>query len=152
MPYDGGAGFGSSLGVTETEVWVGASGANAIYVFQRGDQPGEWSGTYKLTPSSAGVRGFAASLDVVGNTAVAGATGTDRGSGSVVVLERGATGEWTEAEEVKGPVDALASITGDERTCGSQGTIEVWDCGADLVIQFAQAACDRTPQAALSFC
>ena len=65
MPYDAGSGFGSSIGVTDGEVWVGAPGANAIYVFQRGSEPGEWSGTYKITASAPGVSGLAASLGLL---------------------------------------------------------------------------------------
>ena len=135
MPFDGGAGFGSSMAVTDGEVWVGASGANAIYVFERGDQAGEWAGTYKLSASADNVSGLASALSVVGNTAVAGATGTDR-SGSAVVFERGANGDWSEAADVRGPADAIASMTGGEQKCSAEGKIDVFDCGAADLVSF----------------
>ena len=65
-----------------------------------------------------------------GNVAAVGATGANRNGGGLFIYERDAFGGWREQPMMTTPLDELPAITGAERRCGSDGKIEVFDCGA----------------------
>jgi len=134
LPFDGrqGTRFGSSLGRSGGELWVGAPGADGsgrIYRYRRDESAGEWRAATKLSPS--GVEegdDFASTLAVGSGVVVAGLTGDDYGAGTALILEEDA-GDWAAGEKVWSELENYAAVTGGSVPCGDDGRAAHFECG-----------------------
>ncbi|MEN8144808.1 MAG: choice-of-anchor B family protein [Gemmatimonadota bacterium] len=138
MPYEGvsrpsrrrGPRFGASISIQDDAVWVGASGARAVYMYSKTDAG--WAGVKKFTPADPpNARSFGGSLAAEGDLAVIGASGANR-VGSATVLER-VDGAWTEVAVLGSEPESLDPITASAIRC-EEGEADRWGCnGVDLI-------------------
>ncbi len=95
--------FGTSVSLSDDRALVGASGAEAAYVFER-QQDGAWTEVAKLLANDgAGGDEFGSSVSLTGDRALVGAPSDDdkgNDSGSAYVFERRPNGEWVEAAKI----------------------------------------------------
>jgi choice-of-anchor B domain-containing protein len=125
--------FGASIAVSEGNVWVGAPGAGGagrVFVFSGGPAGFQIDGLRVVGPTWFDPMSAGASVSVRGNVAAVGATGANRNGGGLFIYERDPNGSWREQPMLTTPLDELPAITGNERHCGSDGKIDVFDCGA----------------------
>lgn len=114
MASDGviGDGFGSSLSADGNTVLVGAPDGNnengAAYIFDR-NASGEWAQVGMLTVDAA-ESGFGSSVLLNGNYAFIGAPDHNDGLGSVMVYQRSASGDWTQATSIANPDTATSNF------------------------------------------
>ena len=130
--------FGSSIAFDGDDVWIGTPGdarsTGALYVFQRDDASGSWTGATKrgghnLQPRAS----FANTMTIQGDLAVVGATGVDFGQGAAIVFERDADGAWRQKNTVINEMKGYASIVGGEVKCNDDKAA-LWECSdVDLV-------------------
>jgi choice-of-anchor B domain-containing protein len=138
VPFDAGANlrYGTTAAFVGDDLWVGATGANnflgAVYAV-RGDGNGGWSSVEKIIYDES-VRGsqFGASLASGDHLAVIGQPNVDFGSGAAVVYAY-ENGEWVQSSVLRGDIEGLDSITGDEVRCEG-GKSNRFDCDSiDMV-------------------
>jgi choice-of-anchor B domain-containing protein len=120
-----GARFGSALTIHESELWVGAPGADAVGRVYRMAVDAE-TGAFGDVDEIAGLEGdvgdgFGSTITVSGNLAVVGAINDDYGLGSAVILERDG-GAWNPITKALGPdpkgLDPI--IAGEVKCAGGQ--------------------------------
>ncbi len=134
LPFDGrqGARFGSSLGRSGEELWVGAPGADGagrVYRYRRDGSGGEWRAATKLSPAGAEEGdGFASTLAIGPEAVAAGLTGDDYGAGTAMILEREAGDRWAAAEKVWSELENYAAVTGGAVPCGDDGVAAHFEC------------------------
>ena len=141
VPFDGtrGHAFGDVIALSESEVWVGAPGANGsegrVYLFQRDAETHAWTSVTKLKVDGLQLLDrFAYSLAVQGDLAAVTIGNDDYGEGTVAIFERDpATGEWKTDTKVWSETAAMDAIVGAQVSC-EEGAAALFDCGqVDLV-------------------
>ncbi len=139
----GGARFGSTITVTDGEVWVGATGAGQsgrVYRFEYDAEAGEYSGVSKLSMSDGDVGdNFGSAITVAADVAIIGATGDDMRLGSAALFER-TGGVWSQAEQLFGPDPvSMAALTAGEIACDG-GTADQFPCSNVDIVSFLPLA------------
>lgn len=132
--------FGSSLTITEQEVWIGAINSNnakgSIYIFSL-DENGTWNSSTKISEigqSSGDYLGSSIAVD--GNVAVSGMTGVDNGAGAVAIFSKDKSGNWKALNTVIGEnVELLQSITNGKVKCEA-GVANIYGCDKVNLISF----------------
>lgn len=140
LPFDGSRNhrFGSSLAMSDNEVWVGAPGADGfegrVYVFRLGDST--VTGVRKLAARD-GERGdgFGGTVDVRGDVAVVGLTNDDFGEGTAAIFQRNRAGEWEEVARVLSDAGGYPAVTGGEVECEG-GAVSVFSCNDVDLLSF----------------
>lgn len=113
--------FGRSIFVDGPYLAVGApgstNGTGSFYEFDRGAN-GSWSGTTLVeTDAFVGGAQVGQTLAVHEDVAVVGAAGVDSGSGAVLILTRGAGGNWVEQVTLANEMRGFPALTGEEVEC-----------------------------------
>jgi choice-of-anchor B domain-containing protein len=126
------AAFGSSIAKVGDEWWVGAPSANGTGEIYRVQASG--AGMAKLVVDSTGRRGsqFGGAFAVAGGRAIVGMPGDISGDGTVLFLERNATGTWRTVASAFPPVrDRFAAVRGREVICadGQAGQFQCSNTG-----------------------
>ena len=132
--------FGSSLAITEQEVWIGAINSNndkgSIYIFSM-DENGTWNSSTKISEigqSSGDYLGSSIAVD--GNVAVSGMTGVDNGAGAVAIFSKDKSDNWKALNTVIGEnVELLQSITNGKVKCEA-GAANIYGCDKVNLISF----------------
>ena len=138
FPFDGSTNsqFGASLAVVGEDLWVGSPGADAftgtMYRFEWDAERSDWVSNRKL--SLPETTGFSTAFAVLGNTAVAGMPFDDQGEGSALILERAATGEWSQVSRLVGITDYYARVTGRPVDCVN-GQASDFRCSSNVELQ-----------------
>jgi len=131
--------FGSSLGLGDNELWIGApmaDGKGKIFRLAR-DKEGGWTGMTKLAVDSVGSRAnFGGAFAVSGNNAIIGMSGDGGGLGTVMFLAKSPSGSWTMKGTSFPPVvEKWPSIAGAEVTC-ENGMAKEWECGNTGILSY----------------
>ena len=131
--------FGTSLGLGDNELWIGApmaDGKGKIFRLTR-DTEGGWTGMTKLAVDSVGLRAnFGSAFAVSGNNAIVGMSGDGGGLGTVMFLAKSPAGAWTMKGTSFPPlVDKWQSIAGAEVTC-ENGMAKEWECGNTGILSY----------------
>lgn len=132
--------FGTSLAMSDKELWIGAPVADAgmgrIFRIAQ-DKDGAWTGMNKLLVDSMPVRGsFGTAFALAGNHAIVGMSGDGGGLGTVMFLAKSATGNWTMKNTSFPPVvDRWPGIAGNEVKC-ENGMAKEWECGSTGILAF----------------
>jgi choice-of-anchor B domain-containing protein len=131
--------FGSSIGMDGSNLWIGAPGADTqgrVYVLQRDEETGSFTGAAKLGASDVG-RGaaFGNAFTVSGDLAVVSAPGADFGVGSVYIFERGEDGAFSAGTEVFSESVGLDPIVGEQVDC-DEGSASVFGCDQVDILSF----------------
>ncbi len=129
------AGFGTALAKVGNELWIGApmvGGTGEIYRAQLTD--GGVTAMSKLVVDSTGRRGaqFGGAFVVSGGRAIVGMPADISGDGTVLFLERNATGTWRTVASAFPPVrDRFAAVRGKEVICadGQAGQFQCSNTG-----------------------
>ncbi|MDH3735191.1 MAG: choice-of-anchor B family protein [Gemmatimonadota bacterium] len=125
-----GSTFGSAVAATDTELWVGAPGADngrgRVDRFTRESAGAAWTPAGSLAdPSLEGRAGMGASVALSGDRGVIGSPGADGGSGRAAIYVR--DGEnWSGATWVDAGVEYV-EVTGDEVRCDADAAAG-FDC------------------------
>ncbi|HKK91946.1 MAG TPA: choice-of-anchor B family protein [Longimicrobiales bacterium] len=125
--------FGHAVAIAGDDVWVGApvdrgieTGMTLVFsdaLTDTGARTFRFSEEETNTEDSFGHR-IASDGDVVAVTA----SGLDHQAGGVFVYERNGAGTWEQTDLLLSPPDAMASVTGAERPCSEDGSVEQFDC------------------------
>jgi choice-of-anchor B domain-containing protein len=142
-PYDyAGARFGTSLGATGNELWVGAPGAERgtgrIYTMRQ-DRDGHWLAMQVLdVPGVEPGSTFASAFALSGDHAVVGMPNDADGAGTVMFLGRTPAGSWTVRGTFFPPSTdkVYAAVKGKELECGSSGKVGEFECGSTALSSF----------------
>ena len=142
-PYDySGARFGTSLGASGNELWVGAPGAERgtgrIYTMRQ-DREGNWLAMQALdVPGVEPGATFASSFAMSGDHAVVGMPSDGGGEGTVMFLGRTPAGSWA----VRGTFyptstnKTFAAVKGKEQDCSDAGKVGEFECGSTALSSF----------------
>lgn len=113
------AAFGTTLGVTENSIFIGAPFVNfqgRAYLFER-NEVGSIDRARAITTAEVAQGDlFASTMDVTEDLAVFGMTNADGGAGAVSIWERGPNG-WVENGEYFVDEESLAPIIAEEVSC-----------------------------------
>jgi len=127
-PRDGDV-FGHAVAMAGSDLWVGApvirgieTGMTFIYSTM-GARILRFTEQDTNTEDSFGHR-IVSNGEVVAVTA----SGLDHAAGGVFLYEQNDEGAWRQVDLLISPPDAMASITGQERRCSEQGSVEQFDC------------------------
>ncbi len=141
-PFDasGFTGFGQTLAMAGSELWVGAPGAQEsgrIYRLRRDQASGQWTGATKVEAEGLQARDqFGGALAVRGDVAAIGLSGADFGEGVAVILERDArSGEWTRRARVLSEIEPLAAVRGNKVDCRDGGA-SIFKCNQVDLLSF----------------
>jgi choice-of-anchor B domain-containing protein len=121
--------FGNAVAIAGADVWIGAPVDRGIetgmtFVFSdAGARTLRFTEEETNTEDSFGHR-LAANGDVVAVTA----SGLDHQAGGVFVYERDGSGAWQQTDLLLSPPDAMAAVTGEERQCDENGSVEQFEC------------------------
>ena len=133
-------GFGTTMSMSERELWVGAWAAGETgraFVFPYAASGFQPDGLKVITPPGEQGMQAGASVSVRDNVAAIGAPGTDSSMGGLLIYERDEFGTWRLVQPiVTPPLDEIPSFTGAERRCPAGGKVEVFDCGAVNLLSF----------------
>lgn len=142
-PYDySGARFGSSVGVTSDEVWVGAPGAerNMGRIYRlRQDKEGNWLGMQTLdVPGVDPGATFATAFAISGDHAAIGMPSDGGGQGTVMFLGRTAAGAWVPRGTFfpEPTRKVFAAVKGKEQECTTDGKVGEFECGSASLMSF----------------
>lgn len=133
-------GFGSSIEFVGSDVWIGAPGAEhrkgALYQFNQNENGSGWAGVRKLGgPERNEGDGFAGTMAVDGNVAVAGLVGADFGAGKAAIMALD-NGSWAVQETVLGTSSSvLKPITGNKVRC-TDGEASHFECNNVDLLSF----------------
>jgi choice-of-anchor B domain-containing protein len=133
------AGFGTAIARVGDELWIGAPQvgfSGGIYRVQMAD--GAVAGMSKLVVDSTGRRGsqFGGAFAVAGSRAVVGMPGDIGGDGTVLFLERNATGTWRTVASAFPPVkDRFQMVSGKEVIC-ADGVAAEFKCNNTGLLAF----------------
>lgn len=133
--------LGSALVRAGSELWVSAPNAErntgAIQRL-REDASGNWTLTHLSVPEIEPGAVFGASVAVSGSNAVVGMPNDAGAAGSVMFLERSATGAWTSKGVLFPAVTAktYAAVNGKEVQCGAEGKVGEFECGSTGLMSF----------------
>jgi choice-of-anchor B domain-containing protein len=135
-----GAQFGLALGVSESELWVGApfaaSGEGRVYIYRPEPSGGGWTGVATLSAQDLVPRDFFGfSLDVTNDLAAVSVANDDYGEGSVAIFERGADGTWREVTKLWTALEGMEAIVGAPVNCTS-GTAATFGCDELNLVSF----------------
>lgn len=142
-PYDySGARFGSSLGASGSELWIGAPGAERgtgrVYTMRQ-DAEGNWLAMSVLdVPGVEPGAAFASAFAIAGDHAVVGMPADGGGEGTVIFLGRAASGRWA----VRGTFlptptrKTYAAVKGRELDCDAAGKVGEFECGSTALSSF----------------
>ncbi|MEM8487614.1 MAG: choice-of-anchor B family protein, partial [Bacteroidota bacterium] len=121
--YDGlrNSRFGTSILVSENELWIGAPGdkrTGSAYLFSNHGERG-WQSVTKITGDNlTGRASFGTAMLRDANVAVFGATGIDGGEGAALIFARNAeNNNWDQRLRVINEVKGIEAITGNEVKC-----------------------------------
>ena len=131
--------FGAAIAASDAAILIGAPGAMAagrVFVVPGDQEDLQPAGLTTLGPSIDESAAAGTSISVRGNVLAVGASGVSRGGGAVIIYERDASGAWAEQPMLQPALDELPTLTGNERRCGSDGKIEMFDCGATDLMAF----------------
>jgi choice-of-anchor B domain-containing protein len=134
------AGFGTSIAKVGNELWIGApqvGGTGDIYRVQMSADDAI-IGMGKLAVDSIGRRGaqLGGAFAVSGNRAVLGMPGDISGDGTVLFLERNATGTWRTVASAFPPVkDRFQTVRGKEVIC-ADGVAAEFKCSNTGLLAF----------------
>ncbi|MDE2805950.1 MAG: choice-of-anchor B family protein [Gemmatimonadota bacterium] len=139
--------FGSSVAILDAELWVGApgasSGAGQVHRYELRD--GGWQQAASVESMAGPGAAFGTTLALGPTVAVAGAPGTDGGSGAAHVFTREPGGEWEAAGAPLRPDDGLEAVTDGEVRC-SNGAAAGFACdGVDLLAFLPTSALGGAP-------
>ncbi len=135
-PLDGDV-FGNAVAIAGDDVWIGAPvdrGIETGMTFVYGDVAGGGSPdaatqSFRFTEEETNTEDSFGHRVVSGGDVVAvTAAGLDHEAGGVFVYERGGNGAWQQVDLLLSPPDAMPSITGEERQCDEEGSVEQFDC------------------------
>lgn len=138
-PFNGGqnAFFGMGIAHPDGETWVSAMGASefagGIYAFEM--QDGAWQSSRSVVTGTGTRDLLGRTLAADGDVAAAGAIGVDNGLGAAVILERGASGDWSAQTTVTGDVGGLEAVRGEEVRCEG-GVAARFDCDKMSLLSF----------------
>ncbi len=135
VPFDGSRQnrFGTSLAFDGQSAWIGAPGANGfqgvIYLFQRDEESGTWTGATKLTAGDL-QRGdfFSGTVAAGAGLAVVGIPGDDYGAGTALVYQAEG-GHWTSAGKILSEAQGMEALLGEDVGC-EEGRATMFDCNA----------------------
>jgi choice-of-anchor B domain-containing protein len=130
--------FGAAIAADEAAVLVGAPGAmeaGRVFVIPAGEDAVQPAGVTTLGPSIDESAAAGTSISLRGHILAVGASGVSRGGGAVIIYEREGTA-WREQPMLRPALDELPTLTGDERRCGSEGKVEMFECGAADLMAF----------------
>ncbi len=142
-PFDAPTGqtrFGSSIGFTSSEIWVGAIGVSgfegAVYLMQRAEDGSVFAAT-KLSASDASASDlFAASLALAEDVALVSVPRDDYGEGTALVFAKDEDGHWTEAGKIfSEPAAALEAVAGGQIDC-ADGEAGMFPCAEVDMVAF----------------
>ncbi|HRP07750.1 MAG TPA: choice-of-anchor B family protein [Gemmatimonadales bacterium] len=141
MPYDfpTSAGFGTSMARVGDEYWIGAPSSGGTGDIYRLDATGsDAGGMRKLVVDSIGRRGsqLGGAFAVSGSRAILGMPGDVGGDGTVLFLERDATGNWRTVASAFPPVkDRFQMVRGKEVVC-AEGEAAQFKCSNTGLLAF----------------
>ncbi len=133
------AGFGSTLVASDSELWVGAPGADGsgrVYRFAYDPNTGRFGDVNKIAALDEDIGdGFGSTITVGNDIAIVGATGDDFGLGSAVVLTK--TGNsWRATDKLLGPEPmSLEPLVGGAIRC-NDGTANQFSCSQVDILSF----------------
>ncbi len=141
--------FGDAVALAGSDVWIGAPVTRGIetgmtFVFSdAGVRTFRFTEEETNTEDSFGHR-IVSDGDVVAVTA----SGLDHQAGGVFVYERDGSGAWQQVDLLLSPPDAMAAMTGEERRCGADGSVEQFDCTDIELYAYIPAAMLTAPERA----
>ena len=123
--------FGSSIMVTDDELWIGAPGnmqKGSAYLFSNYGDHG-WMGVQKMTGQDlTGRAGFGSAMIYQNDLAVFGATGVDGGEGAALIFAKSADDNtWTQKLHAVNEVKGFEAITGADVKCENTKAAD-FDC------------------------
>ncbi len=131
-PSERSGSFGASIAISGLDMFVGAPGSQAVWVFPVEGMAGDEEAiapdaTFSMMPT------FGTSVAADGNVAVIGAPGEDFFEGVGYVLTHDGDREWSLASRVIDDASQVAALTGAESRC-EDGAAAGFDCNmVDLV-------------------
>ena len=141
--------FGKAVAFAGADIWIGAPVTRGIetgmtFVFSDEDvRSFRFSEEETNTEDSFGHR-LVANDGVVAVTA----SGLDHQAGGVFVYERDDTGAWQQVDLLLSPPDAMAAMTGEERRCDENGSVEQFECTDIELYAYIPAAMLTAPERA----
>jgi choice-of-anchor B domain-containing protein len=143
--------FGSAVGVTGGDVWVGAPTRGglemgAVYVYRGEDgQPAPASSRRIELEDTNHEDLFGGRVAAAGSVAAVSALGLDHGAGGVAVFERDGQGAWRQSARLVSAPDALPVITGEALPCAGAGQVDLYDCQDVDLLSFVSSSMLRAP-------
>jgi choice-of-anchor B domain-containing protein len=127
-------GFGAAVAIAGNDLWVGAPtppGNLTGWVTQfRAQTDGSFAPVNSIWANDTDARdAFGQVVSMRGNVAAVAATGMDHNAGAVQVYELDTNGRWVDRGRLLSEPDNLSAITGGERRCSTEGTVEIFACG-----------------------
>ena len=146
---DDGDVFGNAVALAGSDVWIGAPVARGIetgmaFVFSDAEVR-----TFRFTEEETNTEDSFGHRVVAGGDVVAvTASGLDHQAGGVFVYERDGSGAWQQVDLLLSPPDAMAAMTGEERRCSADGSVEQFDCSDIELYAYVPAAMLTAPERA----
>ncbi|MCC6243527.1 MAG: choice-of-anchor B family protein [Gemmatimonadaceae bacterium] len=136
----GPARLGTTVVRAGDELWISAPTAERTGAVQRLRQStnGTWTLTALTTPELEPGAGFGASVAVSGTRAVVGMPNDAGSAGSVMFLERSASGAWSSRGVLYPLTEAkvFRAVQGKEVQCGANGKVGEFECGNTGLMSF----------------
>ena len=121
--------FGSAVAIAGDDVWIGAPVDRGIETGMTFVFSGQEARTLRFTEEETNTEdSFGHRIVADGDVVAVTASGLDHQAGGVFVYERDGRGAWEQVDLLLSPPDAMASVTGEERQCDADGSVEQFDC------------------------
>jgi len=128
QPTDGDV-FGNAVAMAGSDVWIGAPVARGIETGMTFVFSGNEARTFRFTEEETNTEdSFGHRLASDGDVVAVTASGLDHQAGGVFVYERDGSGAWQQTDLLLSPPDAMGSITGEEKRCTEEGSVEQFGC------------------------
>jgi choice-of-anchor B domain-containing protein len=121
--------FGNAVAIAGEDLWIGAPVDRGIETGMTFVFSGQEARTLRFTEDETNTEdSFGHRIVADGDVVAVTASGLDHQAGGVFVYERDGSGAWQQTGLLLSPPDAMASVTGEERQCDADGSVEQFDC------------------------